>query len=181
MSDNKYYLTYTDELYHYGVKGMKWGHRKKYEAERAAYKQAKKDYREARRNTYLKSYTAIGRTGLKAYKNAENKQNKAELKMIDAKAKYKAAKAKTAEKAEKAEFNVYRREMQKSGLAGSAMDKSMNNRSTRIYDHVKVAKGKKYAEAVEKRVQNQVIGQLAASAAVTVGSMVVVSMLENRS
>lgn len=176
-----YTLPSDDYLQHHGVKGMKWGKRKaKYETERAAYKQAKKDFRAASRELSRSSWTAVGRKGLSKYKSAEKKANKAELDMIDAKAKYKAAKAKTAEKAKKAEFNTYRKEMTKSGLVGSAADDASRGRSTRLYNHMKVSKGKKYADAVEKKVQNQAVATLATSAAVGIGAMVVAGILDNR-
>ena len=159
-----------DELYHYGIKGMKWGQRKKYEAERNAYRQAKKDYRNASRETWKKSWTAIGRKGLKKYNSALDKQNEAELNMIEAKAKYKAAKSKNAEKAE---FDVYRKAMGKTGLVGSAADDASKGRSTRIYNKLTVSKGKAYADAVEKRVEKQAVATLVGAAAVTVGAAVV--------
>lgn len=176
MPNNDYILTSnggfisTDELYHYGVPGMKWGVRKKsYESEKSAYKQAKKDFKAARRNLRKSSWTAVGRKGLSKYSKAENKYNKAELDMISAKAKYKAAKSKNAKKAE---FNTYRKEMQKSGLVGSAADRASGGRSERIYNQLKVAKGKKYADAVEKKVQTWAVAGLATSAVVAVGSAV---------
>lgn len=172
-----YEVPVDDELYHYGVKGMRWGHRKKYEAERTAYKQAKKNYRQARRDLSVAGYGAIGRAGIKKYKSVEKKVDKAELDMIDAKAKYKAAKSKNSEKAE---ARVYRKAMQKSGIVGSAADDKYGGRSTRIYNHLKASKGKAYADSIEKRVENQAYATIAASAAVTVGAMVVSSMLEKR-
>lgn len=168
----------SDELCHYGVPGMKWGVRKKsYETERTAYKQAKKKYREANRDLRVAGYSAIGRRGLKNYKSVEKAANKAELDMIDAKAKYKAAKSKDSAKAE---AKVYRKAMQKSGLVGSAADVQSQGRSTRIYNHLKVSKGKAYADGIEKKVEKQAYANLAASAAVVIGSAVVTSMLNNR-
>lgn len=174
LTSNGGFYSY-DELCHYGVPGMKWGKRKaSYATEKAAYKQAKKDYRQARRDLNVAGYGAIGRRGLKNYKSAEKAANKAELDMIDAKAKYKAAKSKNAGKAE---AKVYRKAMQKSGLVGSAADDQSRGRSTRIYNHLKVSKGKAYADAIEKKVEKQAYVNLAASAAVMVGAAAIESMM----
>lgn len=172
-ADGRFYSR--DELCHYGVPGMKWGERKaSYANEKAAYKQAKRDYRDARRELNYAGYGAIGRKGLKNFKTAEKAANKAELDMIDAKAKYKAAKSKDAAKAE---AKVYRKAMQKSGLVGSAADDQSRGRSTRIYNHLKVSKGKAYAEAIEKKVEKQAYVNLAATAAVAVGAAVIQGMM----
>lgn len=161
-------ISWNDELYHYGVKGMKWGHRKNPEVEsaRSAYKSAKKDYKSAQK-ALKKGYAGIN--GLSRFRKNESKVNKSELKMIDAKAKYKASKAKNSDKARKAEFKTYAKEMKKSGLVGSSTDRANNRRSERIYNHLKIQKGKAYADKVQKKVNDTLITEFAVEAAAAVG------------
>ena len=132
----------TDELYHFGVPGMKWGKRK--------------------------------------LNKAQSKINTASMDRISAKAKHNAARQKTPGKAAKAEFNTYRKEMQKTGIRGSALDVGSGSRSTNIYNHIKAQKGKAYADKIEKKVQNRAYTAMATSAAVAAGSMAVSAYLGSR-
>lgn len=180
-NENKYILTSDGELYHYGVPGMKWGKRKaSYASEQSAYKQSKKDYKTAIKNL-RKAGAGFGGYGIKGITKvnaAGKKVNDAELNMIDAKAKYKAAKSKNSAKAE---FNTYRKEMQKSGLAGSGLDTQSGGRSTKLYNHIKATKGKAYADKVQKKVENIAVKRLVGTVAVTAGAAVVAGILEARS
>lgn len=167
-----------DELYHYGVPGMKWGVRKDYQNERNAYRQAKKEFKTASKNYIRAGMNAFGIKGISKYKKAQSDYGKAETKMIDAKAKYNAAKSRNSEKAE---FNTYRKAMQKSGIRGSDFDEQSSGRSTKIYNHLKVTKGKEYADKVEKKVQDVAISKLVAGTAVALGSAIVAGILESKS
>lgn len=194
-------MTNQNELYHFGVRGMKWGVRryetangnltsagkKRYAVDKAKaeYKSAKKDFKSARKQfskgAGITGFGYAGVNGISKYKKNESNVGKAEMKMIDAKAKYKASKAKTADKAAKAEFKTYRKEMQKSGLAGSAADDQSRGRSTAMYNHIKAQKGKKYADAVQKKVQNVAVAEFATATVVALGSAAAEAYLISRS
>lgn len=182
---------YNEELYHYGVKGMRWGHRKKYYNEdgslnkvgqaRQTYKNAKKEFASARINEFRTTINPIktfGVEGIKRTEKVQKRTNKAYADMVTANARYKASKAKTAEKAEKAEFKTYKNAMMTTGLRGSANDTSSGGRSTAIYNEMKIKKGKAYADRVEKRMEKELVAGLAASAIAT-GAVIVGSLLEN--
>ena len=69
----------TDELYHYGVLGMRWGHRNSKAVQNAykAYKQSKKDYRKESikniKNIFRKSSWIAGAKNQEDYKKAHIK------------------------------------------------------------------------------------------------------------
>lgn len=176
---------YTNELYHHGVKGMRWGHRKKYltsTGELNSLGKARKNYEEAksnRKNVVKEERKKVGfkTYGIKGIQNVQNAQrniNKASANEVSEKAKYNAAKSKNASKAE---FKTYRKEMARSGLPGSVGDAQYGGRSTAIYNKIRVEKGKKYADRVAKSVQNETYAAIAASATVAVGMAAVSAWL----
>lgn len=175
-----YYET-DNTLMHYGVPGMRWGHRKA-SAERTAYKSTRKQWLKEARIQRRQAFTAVGIKRLNALNKQEKKVQNLELKTISAKAKYNAAKkGDNKEKAAKAEMKTYVKEMHKSGLVGSAADKMSGGRSERLYNDIKVKKGKKYADTVMKKTRNQAIAEIAGSAAVVIGANVVGAILANES
>lgn len=174
----------TEYLQHFGVKGMKWGVRKSPEvaSARSAYKTAKKDLKNTVKYARRKSGLGIGIKSVQKNKDFQDRINKADLKVLDAKAKYAASKAKNENAANKAEFKTYKNAMQKIGIRGSYYDNASGGRATLIYDHVKVKKGKSYADAMEKKVQDTTYRQLAAlvgATVITTGASFVSLMMDN--
>lgn len=167
-----------DELKHYGILGMKWGSRKSNPSYQA-YKQSKKDFKQAKK-AVSKSSFGFGIKGIDRYEKAKSNKNKAEIDMIIAKAKYKASKAKTADKADKAEFKTYKKEMNKSGLANSMRDAQKGGRSARLYDKIKIEKGKAYADKVQKSLEKKYIKNMVGSAVVAIGSTATLVYLNNK-
>lgn len=124
----------SDELYHYGVPGMRWGHRKAPEqssyvknvkSTKAAYKSAKKDYNKAFNKYYNKSHQALSLSKKKRAANDarfEDAWNKAGT-MNEAKNAYKSAK-----KERKNAIKSTHRELEKNASFG---EKFVYNSATR--------------------------------------------------
>ena len=183
-----------DELYHYGVLGMRWGHRRNQAVNNAhkAYKQSKKEYRKESvknlKNVFKKSTWVAGaknqedyRNARKGLTNARNKREQAAFKLIDAAAKdaynKKLSKTGSKTKAEKASMKVHIKAMNQnrygSGRVGSIADAEkrhgVTNGNTHYYNHLVKSKGKKYANAVERKYNNKTARQLIAAVGITAG------------
>lgn len=146
MPDNKYYLTYTDELYHYGVKGMKWGHRKaqKYEAKARTARESAKEWKEIGANKAAK-LMAKGKTEkankVKAKYDERARQDYADAKTLEAKA---------AEKKRGAEYQKKQAEVGKSRSRGAKLATNIlaGPFANRTYNSVIAAGGTKTAARV---------------------------------
>lgn len=194
---------YSDELYHYGIPGMKWGHRR-------AVKNAYKEYKSANRDVTKAHLTSLGRflnksqyiAGTKnlakraqlnkKVNDARSKREKAAFKVIDAKAKeaYDKKLAKTGDKskAEKASMKVHTKAFSKnkfgSGRVGSVADSvkrhGQSNGNARYYNHLVKSKGKEYANKVEQKYNNKTTRQLIGTAALLAGSTIVSAYLNRK-
>lgn len=164
-----------NELYHYGVKGMRWGHRKRYE-------EAEKKFNKLRQNPTpthnfvtkqnIKDATAARKEAYKNYKKAiKSKASESEINKLGRKyekADFNETRARATRAGERAELKSYARQMYiKSGVPGSNDDRQKGGRSTNVYNELNITKGKGYADAVLKK--NNKIATAALSAVTAVG------------
>ena len=177
------YTQDNNELYHYGVLGMKWGHRKKYlnsSGNLNKLGQARKRYEDAKATAkkLRNKRSAWGQEAINRAVKATSDYNRADVDRVMAKAKYAAAKQKNAKKAERAEFNTYKKEMFKSGLAGSDKDAISRGRSTLLRRKITAEKGKEYVDRVSKKIENETVAAMVGSAVVGVGFAAVATWLQ---
>lgn len=193
----------TDELYHYGVPGMRWGHRKSVRYAYKEYNSAKRGVTKAHLSSmgrwFNKSQYAAGSANNakrallnKKVNDARSKREKAAFKLIDAKAKEaydkKLAKTGSKVKAEKASIKVHTKAFNKdkygSGRVGSVADSQYRHGSnygnTRYYKHLVKTKGKQYANKVEKKYNNITTRELVGSAAIVTGLAITSAYLNRK-
>ena len=72
----------TDELYHYGIPGIRWGHRKAEYERIGDYELVPEDYVK-RENRYIKKINSYARNGLKKDLKKINKETKKQVKNIN--------------------------------------------------------------------------------------------------
>ena len=186
-----YYWNDGTELYHYGVKGQRWGERRyqnedgsltdegrkhygvgeRREAIRGAkanIKRARGAYKEANRNMSNVPF-GLGVNAIRRAQEAEKAntkaRNKAERELWKAQAELGKVK-----RGEKGEFNAYKRMFRPAGLPGSVMDASKGGQSSRLYDTIARTKGKDYAESVLRSYEKESTRALIGSSIAALGS-----------
>lgn len=163
-----------DELCHYGVKGMRWKHHKRYLNDngdlnklgkaRNAYEEAKLANKIARKNRNVR--------GIENQIKAEEAYKKSDIDLILAKAKYAASKTKKGYKAQDKEFKTYTKELRKLILndEDSSFDTSeYGTRSTMLYNRLKVKKGRAYADALFSKVEDNIMNEFATKTRILLG------------
>jgi len=171
---------HSDELIHYGIPGMKWGHRKT-----AAYKNAKADYKNAKRKYFKSSVVRVGSmvnndmfkrseyntAAGKKYMTRQADRNKAYSNKVNAQAKLKSISTKKTNKLgyNKAEFNTYVKGLNKSGIPNSQLDRNTNGKGTTLYNSIARKKGKTYANAVLSKTGNKKANAIIIGGLATVG------------
>ena len=196
---------HTDVFYHYGVLGMRWGHRRNSAVRDAhkAYKQSKREYRKESvknlKNVFRKSTWVAGAKNQEDYRNARkgltdarNKREQAAFKLIDAAAKdaynKKLSKTGSKTKAEKASMKVHIKAMNQnrygSGRVGSVADAQkrhgVTNGNANYYNHIAKVKGKKYANAIEKKYGKKLTKMFVGGIALATGSAIVGAYYNNK-
>lgn len=182
----------TDELYHYGILGMRWGHHTAKSAQvssnKSAYKQAKKEYRKASTKSSLSNlaqlFTASNEYSTKgANKNAAKRtaRNTAYANKAVKEAIYKSSKKNSDKSAARKELKVYTKAIKKAGIVNSYADRASGGKSTATYNAIKKQKGKAYADKVNQRAANQKKAAFATSALISVGMLAAEAYSANRS
>lgn len=150
-----YEIVYSDELYHHGVKGMRWGHRKK------QYYEAKQRERAIRRETSL-----VRKYGSEAeQQHGRTRYANAVARTVLAKGRLKRESTTDAKKADARERKAYVKAMEKHGVKGSLYD-AADGKGSAIYDALKKEKGKKYADEIQKKADKRLKSKAVGSAIV---------------